>query len=329
MRTRSGSTWSISCLLTLLCTAPDIGTSQQIPPVDIFPLAVGNRWTYQYAESALILMEPEALVTDTGRAYCTILGRTITSDSTVWTISEVQDIVICIDYFFFGRDTCYPFRDSTTFELVELLAGAHRLCRADHAVNLTNSVLPYGYDLVDTSAIYRYRPVDSAGIFRMETHTIDILVVNEELVFQQDIGQLSLDLVGSITGTSIRAKHRLVHSIIVSVDEEKEGVTPTVAALDQNYPNPFNPSTIIKFQIPRQTDGGQASTSFVTLRVFDMLGREVAALANEEMKPGSYERVFNGEGLASGVYFYRLQARQINGGQAGSFVQTRKLVLLR
>ena len=110
---------------------------------------------------------------------------------------------------------------------------------------------------------------------------------------------------------------------------EQQASAPLAFDLSQNYPNPFNPTTTIKFQIPRQTDGGQASTSFVTLRVFDMLGREVAALANEEMKPGSYERVFNGEGLASGVYFYRLQARQINGGQAGSFVQTRKLVLLR
>ncbi|MEO8168446.1 MAG: T9SS type A sorting domain-containing protein, partial [bacterium] len=88
---------------------------------------------------------------------------------------------------------------------------------------------------------------------------------------------------------------------------------PATFGLSQNYPNPFNPTTTIKFQI--------SHSSFVTLNVFDLLGREVATLVNEEITPGSYERVFNAEGLASGVYLYRLQA--------GSFVQTRKLLLLQ
>ncbi len=82
--------------------------------------------------------------------------------------------------------------------------------------------------------------------------------------------------------------------------------------LSQNFPNPFNPTTTIRFQT--------ANSSFVTLKVFDLLGREVATLANEEMKPGSYERVFNGASLASGVYLYRLNA--------GVSSQTRKLLLI-
>ncbi len=86
---------------------------------------------------------------------------------------------------------------------------------------------------------------------------------------------------------------------------------PENFGLKQNYPNPFNPSTKIEFQIP--------SSAFVELKVFDLLGREVATLANEEMQPGNYETTFDGEGLASGVYFYRLQA--------GEFGQTRKLLL--
>jgi uncharacterized delta-60 repeat protein len=84
-------------------------------------------------------------------------------------------------------------------------------------------------------------------------------------------------------------------------------------SLEQNYPNPFNPSTVIKFQIP--------SSTFVTLNVFDMFGREIAVLVNEEKVAGNYSLEFNGSNLASGVYFYRLQA--------GNFVQTKKLVLLR
>jgi hypothetical protein len=86
----------------------------------------------------------------------------------------------------------------------------------------------------------------------------------------------------------------------------------------QNYPNPFNPSTRIGFSVPASPAGGQAS-GFTMLRVFDILGREVATLVNENLAPGSYETTFDATSLASGVYFYRLQA--------GGLVQTKKLVL--
>lgn len=88
---------------------------------------------------------------------------------------------------------------------------------------------------------------------------------------------------------------------------------PTSFVLSQNYPNPFNPTTNIGFRI--------AGYGFVSLKVFDVLGREVATLVNEQLKPGSYETVFDASNLASGVYLYRLQA--------GDFVQSRKLVLMK
>ncbi|MBX2992950.1 MAG: T9SS type A sorting domain-containing protein [Bacteroidetes bacterium] len=94
---------------------------------------------------------------------------------------------------------------------------------------------------------------------------------------------------------------------------QQTGSATTMFTLEQNYPNPFNPRTTIKFQIPQ--------SSFVTLRVFDLLGREVATLVDEVMQPGSYERVFHAEGLASGVYVYQLRG--------GGSVQSRKLLLLR
>ena len=88
---------------------------------------------------------------------------------------------------------------------------------------------------------------------------------------------------------------------------------PKTFALQQNYPNPFNPSTTIIFELPK--------TAHVNLKVFDILGREVVLLVNERKAPGKYEVKFDGSNLASGVYFYRIQA--------GDFVQTRKLVLLK
>jgi hypothetical protein len=83
--------------------------------------------------------------------------------------------------------------------------------------------------------------------------------------------------------------------------------------LEQNYPNPFNPSTTIKFELPR--------ASHVNLTVYDVLGRELSRLVNERMDAGYHDVKFDGSALASGVYFYRLQA--------GSYVQTKKLMLLR
>ena len=83
--------------------------------------------------------------------------------------------------------------------------------------------------------------------------------------------------------------------------------------LGQNYPNPFNPSTTIRFRI--------AESGLVSLKVFDILGREVATLVNEVKPAGNYEVEFDGGELASGIYFYRLKA--------GGFTQTRKAILLK
>ncbi|MEB2329837.1 MAG: T9SS type A sorting domain-containing protein [Ignavibacteriaceae bacterium] len=83
--------------------------------------------------------------------------------------------------------------------------------------------------------------------------------------------------------------------------------------LSQNYPNPFNPATTINFSIPEN--------SFVKLRVFDMLGREVDVLVNEELNAGTYAFDFNATALNSGIYFYSLEA--------GSFKDTRKMILVK
>ncbi|MFH1213656.1 MAG: FG-GAP-like repeat-containing protein [Candidatus Neomarinimicrobiota bacterium] len=89
---------------------------------------------------------------------------------------------------------------------------------------------------------------------------------------------------------------------------------PTVFALSQNYPNPFNPSTTILFDLPKKSQ--------VSLKIYNLLGREVTILVNnEEMSAGSYSRTWNAANLPSGVYFYHLQA--------GSFSQIRKLLLIK
>jgi hypothetical protein len=98
---------------------------------------------------------------------------------------------------------------------------------------------------------------------------------------------------------------------------------PSSFTLSQNYPNPFNPSTTITFEIPsgegwmRNADG----VGLITLKVFDVSGREITTLVNEELRPGIYEVTFDGSNLTSGVYFYKIQA--------GNFTQTKRMVLLK
>jgi len=94
---------------------------------------------------------------------------------------------------------------------------------------------------------------------------------------------------------------------------QMSGETPEQFGLMQNYPNPFNPSTKIGFKL-------QAS-GFTSLRIFDLLGREVATLVNEELRPGSYEAPWDASGFPSGIYFYTLTS--------GEFTETKKLVLVK
>jgi hypothetical protein len=100
---------------------------------------------------------------------------------------------------------------------------------------------------------------------------------------------------------------------VTGVDERSSEGVAAGYALAQNYPNPFNPSTTIQFSI--------VNPEFVLLKVYDLLGREVAVLANERMDAGAHEVKFDAAGLAGGVYYYRLQA--------GDFVQTKEFMLLK
>jgi hypothetical protein len=89
--------------------------------------------------------------------------------------------------------------------------------------------------------------------------------------------------------------------------------------LYQNYPNPFNPKTIINYELRMK--------NYVTLKVFDILGREVATLVQEFTPPGSHRVEFDGNGLVSGMYFYRLTAAAL--GQAENAVLVKRMILLR
>jgi len=163
-----------------------------------------------------------------------------------------------------------------------------------------------------TEALYKYRssqqpPSEFHGLpvaLRHITGDLGIVVIDfplyymEEAEAQQIITNGLMEF-GEVTG--------------IENDRNNPTAQPNRYSLDQNYPNPFNPSTRIRFSIPMQ--------SKVVLRLYNILGAELRVLVNEEKEAGIYEVEFNAKDLPSGIYFYRLQA--------GNFVETKKMILMK
>jgi hypothetical protein len=163
------------------------------------------------------------------------------------------------------------------------------------------AVNPEGHIFLSTYNSYVYRSVDGGLTWQqlrtgMTTSGTQGIAVNDSGVV----------FVGTLNGQVYRSAQP-----IVSVDDHSEH--PREFVLYQNYPNPFNPSTTIRFTIP--------DSRFTSLRIYNLLGEEVATLVNEVKQPGQYEVKWDAEGLVSGVYLYRLEA--------GEFRETKRMVLMR
>jgi hypothetical protein len=124
----------------------------------------------------------------------------------------------------------------------------------------------------------------------------------------------------SLTGYAVGQSGTIIKydPTIVAVKQSPPFI-PAMTELRQNHPNPFNPSTNFEFRL---SEPGTAS-----LRVYDMLGREIATLVNEVKSPGDYAIVWDAKDVASGVYFYRLEFTPARGKSA--FIDVKKMILLR
>jgi len=104
------------------------------------------------------------------------------------------------------------------------------------------------------------------------------------------------------------------------IKEDSDNI-PKIFSLKQNYPNPFNPRTTIQFSVPK--------AEYVTLKIFNLLGQEVTTLVSDKLTPGEYKYTWDASQLASGVYFYKLEAGNPSTGSGSNFMQTKKMILLR
>ena len=167
-----------------------------------------------------------------------------------------------------------------------------------------SSFLPYGSAEILTTWAGVYVTTNNGGNW---TNVTSNLSSNSYVAFSSVLSDADL-YVGGGPGVWKRP----ISEIIVSVSTPSSEI-PSAYTLAQNYPNPFNPNSIIRYELPMQ--------SHVSLKVFDMLGREVATLVNDVKQPGEYAVTFDGSDLVSGVYFYRLDA--------GNFTSVKKLLLLK
>ncbi len=151
---------------------------------------------------------------------------------------------------------------------------------------------------------------DSDSIFTSFDEATGMLTISAILEFGGE-GNLIWSVIDS--NESVEDTIRIIVEGAVILSTDGDLTVPVKFVLYQNYPNPFNPSTVINYSIPKQSN--------VTLKVIDVLGKEVATLVNKQQKAGYYEVEWDVVNNSSGVYFYRIQA--------GDFVQTKKMVLMK
>lgn len=145
--------------------------------------------------------------------------------------------------------------------------------------------------------------------------TSTLLITNGTSVFVPNGAEICADfIIVNFGGSLVTANPSgICAGGTVTGDIEEVETIPTEFALYQNYPNPFNPGTLIKYHVPEK--------SFVSLKVYDLLGEELATLVNEEKSAGSYDVNFDAGQLSSGFYIYTIKA--------GNFTSTKKMILMK
>jgi hypothetical protein len=206
--------------------------------------------------------------------------------------------------------------------------GVFRMNGSSYIVAYAEDDIMYIECVVDRETYYEYTE-PFVFTFEDKSFILDLLEVGNDLVIEVTYGNdfnfqhtltnppavLKTGAFGcAFWGDTIDVhinKAEVGNSNITNVVEEY--ISPTDYSLSQNYPNPFNPNTVIEYSIPE--------SKFVSLIVYDMLGREVTVLVNENQQAGNYKVELNAENLSSGIYYYKISS--------GKYVETRKMILLK
>jgi hypothetical protein len=230
----------------------------------------------------------------------------------------------------FGQavNTNYPILDTTFVSPIDTIPGNFNFIVSGRRLSDETVVVPFSSftnakRFVVTTQI-RYQPLPQFPVFLPLITSRDSIWIGSSTwivkrltpssrIDLSALGLPSVDIPGQLT--------ELVPASFLSVPNKLNA--PTQFSLDQNYPNPFNPTTTIPYRLGFSSD--------VTLEVFDVLGRKVATLVRARQAAGNYNFMFSTitYSLSSGVYFYRFEARSREGSQTGSFMETKKMLLVK
>jgi hypothetical protein len=261
---------------------------------DLAPLEVGNIWIYE---------QPSAL------------GRITIVDTNIF-INSIPYFEFSIESNYGGETDSHYVRlreDSFYVKLNNFYLTETSYYKKNAVIGDTWTVDPYLYTIADTFV---------ANVFGEQT-TVKFLTIDSGLLliheyWTEKFGKLSSSqfpnpwLMEELLGCVIDGvAYGDTAFTIVSVEDEFQ--QPESFVLKQNYPNPFNPSTTIRWQLP--------VSNWLTLKIYDLLGNEIATLVDGFKPAGEYEVDFDASGLASGIYFYQLRVK--------NYIETKKMQLLK
>lgn len=293
--------------------------AQSLPTTDVFPLGKHYTWTYgyQYSQHNFDNFGEGGSTFDSGNVIFSIRDSSMYGDSISWQIHMERNLHIysktCLGVSS-CEDTTFTVIDSSDFLLWESVLGNHHIYLDDN--NNGIRIWSFIYQFPDSEQIFRYQLVGSQGVSILNTSSPGYFAVDMpiQFTFKKDSG------LTNISGTINYEKHGasincyLLNATLTSV-KQYDAVTsvPSEYHLYPNYPNPYNPGTAISFSLPR--------SSFVTIKIYNLLGQLINTLVNERRAPGTYNVQFNAYDLPSGVYYYKLSA--------GDFVQTRSMLVVK
>lgn len=313
--------------LTVTTAAPEAntlpGTPTQLAPPNgstDLPLQFDLRWT----SSSLSILYGLQVSTDS-----TFAGGFVVNDSTIVDTSRrVTGLGSAKTYYWrvFGRNAGGkgPMSETWRFSTAGSAPAAVTLASpADMAAVVSDSVrFVWQQALPDADRYWFEIGYDEGFMFAVDdTSLVDTTKVVRGLV--KDHTYFWRVRAHNGRGWGLFSEVRRVQTTLTGVGDTE--ALPEAFSLSQNYPNPFNPTTRIAYTLP----GAGSHLLDVSLKVYDLLGRQVAVLVNEPQSPGAYSVDFAPANLAGGVYLYRLEARLREGGQGGSYSAVRSLVLLK
>ena len=289
---------------------------------DVFPLKKGMHYTYNFyqkEETYMLTDFPVLIYTDSGKVEYTLIDSLKMGDTlTVWNTEQRRNLL----YSYYVRsDSGYSLNDTSRtidtsyFSLFESLEENHALrCSSMIWISPLKGSPNYFGNGLDTN-FYRYSDSEEV-VYKLSSPFQPPGVAWEDTIWFSEKAGMYCQIINSYANPGINEYYKYVNINRIDIPDKVEInklINLNKYILFQNYPNPFNPTTKIKYQI--------SETGVSTLKIYDVLGREIKTLIDEKKPAGNYEIEFNATGLPSGIYFYQLKA--------GNYIETKKMILMK